>query len=100
VPLVAPIAPGRVERVTMRACERFEVGVWTPLHTEHGTLAFDGEREIELERDDRYEISLDWHGPLTVDVERTLRYCASHQLMREVAFETTGAAQATASIAR
>ncbi|CAH2799769.1 MAG: Acetoin catabolism protein X, possible NAD kinase [uncultured Paraburkholderia sp.] len=26
VPLVAPIAPGRVERVLMRTCERFEVG--------------------------------------------------------------------------
>jgi predicted polyphosphate/ATP-dependent NAD kinase len=85
VPLVAPIAPGRVEQVTMRTCERFEVGVSMPLDTDHGTLAFDGEREIELERDDRYEISLDWGGPLTVDVERTLRYAVSHQLMREAA---------------
>lgn len=97
VPLVAPIAPGRVERVTMRTCERFEVGVWTPLHTEHGTLAFDGEREIELERDDRYEISLDWGGPLTVDVERTLRYSASRQLMREAAFETDTVRRITAA---
>ncbi|MDR6448625.1 putative polyphosphate/ATP-dependent NAD kinase [Paraburkholderia terricola] len=85
VPIVAPIAPGRVERVFMRTCERFEVGVWMPLDTEHGTLAFDGEREIELERGDRYEIALDWDGPLTVDVERTLRYSASRQLVREVA---------------
>jgi hypothetical protein len=69
----------------MRTCERFEVGGWTPLETEHGTLAFDGEREIELERGDQYEISLDWDGPLTVDVERTLRYAASRQLVREVA---------------
>jgi hypothetical protein len=85
VPIVAPIAPGRVERVFMRTCERFEVGVWMPLDTEHGTLAFDGEREIELERGDRYAIALDWDGPLTVDVERTLRYSASRQLVREVA---------------
>ncbi|RFU49458.1 ATP-NAD kinase family protein [Paraburkholderia sp. DHOC27] len=98
VPLVAPIAPGRVERITMRTCERFEVGVWTPLHTEHGTLAFDGEREIELERDDRYEISLDWHGPLTVDVERTLRYSASHQLMREAALAPALASGAMAAV--
>jgi predicted polyphosphate/ATP-dependent NAD kinase len=85
VPIFAPLAPGRVDQVTMRACERFEAGCWTPLHTEQGTLAFDGEREIELERDDRYEIALDWAGPLTVDVGRTLRYCASRQLMREAA---------------
>jgi hypothetical protein len=76
----------------MRTCERFEVGGWMPLETERGTLAFDGEREIELERGDQYEISLDWDGPLTVDVERTLRYSASRQLVREVA---NGVAQHT-----
>jgi predicted polyphosphate/ATP-dependent NAD kinase len=85
VPIIAPIAPGRVDQVTMRTCERFETGYWMPLHAEHGTLAFDGEREIELERGDRYEISLDWAGPLTVDVERVLRFSASRQLMRELA---------------
>lgn len=88
VPLIAPIAPGCVAQLMMRTCERFEAGVWTALNAPHddgvlGTLAFDGEREIELERGDRYEISLDWEGPLTVDVERTLRYAASRQLVRE-----------------
>ncbi len=85
VPLVAPITPGRVERVLMRACERFEVGISRPLDTGPGTLAFDGEREIELQRGDCYEVALDWDGPLTVDVERTLRYAASRQLVRDVA---------------
>jgi hypothetical protein len=85
VPIFAPIAPGRVEQVTMRTCERLEVGDWLPLDAGHGTLAFDGEREIEIERDDRYEIALDWAGPLTVDVGRTLRFAASRQLMREMA---------------
>jgi predicted polyphosphate/ATP-dependent NAD kinase len=85
VPLIAPITPGRVERVTLCACERFEVGAHLPIDATHGTLALDGEREIELERGDRYEIALDWDGPLTVDVERTLRYSASRQLMRELA---------------
>ena len=83
VPIVAPIAPGHVDRITMRTCERFEAGRWTPLRTSHGTLAFDGEREIELERGDCYEISLDWNGPLTIDVARVLRYAASRQLLRE-----------------
>ncbi|CAD6542648.1 ATP-NAD kinase family protein [Paraburkholderia sabiae] len=85
VPIFAPIAPGRIDQVTMRTCERFEVGDWLPIDARHGTLAFDGEREIEIERDDRYEISLDWSGPLTVDVSRTLRFSASRQLMREMA---------------
>ena len=85
MPLIAPIAPGRVERVTMRTCQRLEVGMALPLDADHGTLAFDGEREIEPARGDRYEIALDWGGPLTVDVARTLRYAASHQLLRQAA---------------
>ncbi len=85
MPLIAPIAPGRLERLTMRTCQRLEIGAPMPLETGHGTLAFDGEREIEPERGDRYEIALDWRGPLTVDVARTLRYAASHQLLRDAA---------------
>jgi predicted polyphosphate/ATP-dependent NAD kinase len=85
VPLVAPIAPGRVEQLTLRTCQRLEAGVALPLDAGHGTLAFDGEREIELARGDRYEVSLDWGGPFTVDIPRTLRYAASHQLLRAAA---------------
>jgi predicted polyphosphate/ATP-dependent NAD kinase len=85
VPIFAPLAPGRVEQVTMSTCDRLEVGEWLPLDAGRGTLAFDGEREIEIERGDRYEIALDWAGPLTVDVGRTLRFSASRQLMREMA---------------
>ncbi|WP_342346208.1 ATP-NAD kinase family protein [Burkholderia perseverans] len=82
VPVLAALAPGRVERVLLRACERIEPGVWMPITAEAGTLAFDGEREIELARGDRYEVALDWHGPVTIDVEATLREAASRQLLR------------------
>ena len=88
MPLVAPIAPGRIGRLTMRTCQRLEVGMPTPLEAEQGTLgtlAFDGEREIEPARGDRYEVTLDWRGPLTIDVARTLRYAASHQMLRDAA---------------
>ncbi|WP_321943413.1 ATP-NAD kinase family protein [Paraburkholderia tropica] len=85
VPILAPIAPGRIERLNMRTCQRLEVGMPMPLDAGHGTLAFDGEREIEPSRGDRYEVALDWGGPLTVDVARTLRYAASHQLLRAAA---------------
>jgi predicted polyphosphate/ATP-dependent NAD kinase len=90
VPLIAPIAPGHIERVTMRTCQRLEVGMTLPLDADHGTLAFDGEREIELSRGDRYEVTLDWGGPLTVDIARTLRYAAAHQLLRQTAANVDG----------
>ena len=38
-----------------------------------GTLAFDGEREIELFDGDRVEITLDRSGPRSVDVPGTMR---------------------------
>ncbi|CAN0621384.1 Acetoin catabolism protein X [Burkholderia multivorans] len=82
-PLLAPIAPGRIDRVVMRGCERMEPGIWRPIPLELGTLAFDGEREIEVACGDRYEIALDWNGPLTVDVGCTLRHAASRQLIRD-----------------
>ncbi|GBH28328.1 ATP-NAD kinase family protein [Burkholderia vietnamiensis] len=82
-PLVAPIAPGRVDRVVMRSRERLEPGAWQTIPFERGTLAFDGEREIEVARGERYEIALDWHGPLTVDVGRTLRDASARQVLRE-----------------
>jgi predicted polyphosphate/ATP-dependent NAD kinase len=87
VPLVAPIAPGHIGTVWMTNCERFEVGQQIALDAEHGTLAFDGEREIEIERGETYVVSLDWHGPLTVDVERTLRFSAARQFLRDCAAE-------------
>ena len=60
----------------MRACERFEIGARIALAGAHGTLAFDGEREIELERGDRYEITLDH------DVSR--RQALRHVAMRDL----------------
>ncbi|WLE59606.1 NAD(+)/NADH kinase [Burkholderia plantarii] len=82
VAVLAALAPGRVERVLLHACERIEPGVWMPITAGAGTLAFDGEREIELARGDRYEVALDWRGPVTIDVEATLREAASRQLLR------------------
>ncbi|WP_338861400.1 ATP-NAD kinase family protein [Mycetohabitans rhizoxinica] len=83
VPLVAPIAPGQIGTVWMTDCERLEVGQQVMLDVGYGTLALDGEREIEIEKGETYVVSLDWAGPLTVDVERTLRFSAARQFLRE-----------------
>lgn len=82
VPLVAPIAPGHIGTVWMTRCERLEVGQQVALDVGYGTLAFDGEREVEIEKGETYAVSLDWHGPLTVDVERALRFSAARQYLR------------------
>lgn len=46
-----------------------------------GTLALDGEREIEFAAGDQPTVTLDSHGPLSIDVEATLAYAARHRLL-------------------
>ena len=46
-----------------------------------GTLALDGEREIEFSTTDRPSITLDPSGPFSVDVPATLAYAARHRLL-------------------
>jgi len=46
-----------------------------------GTLALDGEREIEFAACDTPTITLDTCGPLTVDVEAVLAHAARHHLL-------------------
>jgi hypothetical protein len=83
VRLLAPIAPGRVEQVVLHSCERLDTGCPVVIPVTHGTIALDGEREIEIQRGDTYVVSLDWKGPLTVDVRRTLQFGAVRQYSRE-----------------
>jgi hypothetical protein len=46
-----------------------------------GSLALDGEREIELSSDDRVEVRLDADGPLTIGVEEVMQEAAQSGLL-------------------
>jgi predicted polyphosphate/ATP-dependent NAD kinase len=78
--LSAPIAPGLIASVAVSDGFELLPGHAYPVAAGNGTLALDGEREIECAADERYTIELDPAGPLTVDVVRTLRYAAAHRL--------------------
>jgi predicted polyphosphate/ATP-dependent NAD kinase len=68
--VLAPVAPGLVSKVkiagwkVMKPGERIEVGI------QQGTVALDGEREVELLRGQKVEVRLDLHGPLVLDIAR------------------------------
>jgi len=70
--LSAPIAPGLIRPVGIAHCRKIQLGERCSLTTSAGTLAFDGEREIELFDGDRVDITLDRLGPRSVDVNRTV----------------------------
>jgi predicted polyphosphate/ATP-dependent NAD kinase len=78
--LSAPLAPGLIAAVPVSASYELVPGRTYPLASEAGTLALDGEREIECAAGVHYTIELDLAGPLTVDVVSALRYAAQHRL--------------------
>jgi hypothetical protein len=43
------------------------------VNVQNGTVALDGEREVELLPDKRVEVALDINGPYVVDVEAVLK---------------------------
>ncbi|BBN54097.1 hypothetical protein TRE132_22220 [Pseudomonas chlororaphis subsp. aurantiaca] len=52
-----------------------------PLCLSAGTLALDGEREIEFNAHDRPTVTLDGGGPLSIDVNAVLDHAARQRLL-------------------
>ncbi len=80
--LTAPIAPGLLAELPIAGHARLEPGTPVAVALPAGTLALDGEREIEFGPADRPRVWLDAHGPRTVDVPTTLRLAAARGLLR------------------
>lgn len=64
-----PLAPGIIREVSIRKATRLLPGETVKLDSLVGTVALDGEREIELLNDtDQIEVTLNPHGPFVVDI--------------------------------
>jgi len=79
--LLVPLAPGLLQGCGVVAAGSLEPGVAHELCLSSGTLALDGEREIEFNRHDRPTVTLDAGGPMTIDVEAVLAYAAQQRLL-------------------
>jgi hypothetical protein len=67
--VVAPFAPGIVGEVPIERAEKILPGESVRLQAHPGTIALDGEREIELLSDaDDISVTLNPHGPYVVDI--------------------------------
>jgi hypothetical protein len=77
----APLAPGLVERIAVRAYTRFSdrATVLSPA----GVFAFDGERELAIDAERHWEVVFDPRGPRVVDVQGALRLGIERQLFRD-----------------
>jgi len=76
--LAAPIGPGLVAEVGVAAIEDLPPGRSVSLRTARGTIAFDGERELEISARDHLVATLAAEGPYTIDVPRTLSWAAAN----------------------
>jgi predicted polyphosphate/ATP-dependent NAD kinase len=74
--LTVPLAPGLVVPVGIEGVSRVGPGETVELAPTVGSVALDGEREIEIGPKDAVEVSLDPDGPLTIDVGAAMREAA------------------------
>lgn len=81
--LDVPLAPGLVVPVGIAGKKRIEPGEIVRIEPGTGSIALDGEREIERGPESVVEVSLDSEGPLTIDVAKVMR-AASGALERSI----------------
>jgi predicted polyphosphate/ATP-dependent NAD kinase len=81
--LNVPLAPGLVVPVGVAESRRMEPGSAVPVTPGSGSIALDGEREIERGPEDRVEVSLATEGPLTIDIGEVMRLAARHGLLSD-----------------
>jgi predicted polyphosphate/ATP-dependent NAD kinase len=75
VVLQVALAPGLVRRIAVADVEILEPDVPVPVVVGDGSVALDGEREIECHRDDQVTVRLA-DGPLRIDVDAVMTHAA------------------------
>jgi len=81
--LRAPLAPGLMAEIGVLERRPVAAGETVLFEPGPGSLALDGEREIELGADDVVEVTLELDGPVVVDVEAAMREAARRGLLAE-----------------
>jgi hypothetical protein len=81
VHVTAPLAPGLVVRVAVADHARFTGRA--PVRTTRGVFAFDGERELAVDRERSWEVVFDPRGPRVVDVQQALGLGIQRGLFRD-----------------
>jgi hypothetical protein len=87
----APIAPGVVAPVGVRDVRALPAGVPHAVALDHGTVAVDGEREIEFAAGTPVTVTLARDGPVVLDVRAVLAAAARRRLLVSETHELTGA---------
>lgn len=79
--VLTPLAPGLLEHVGVGAVSAMAPGVAHPVTVGSGTVALDGEREIEFGADDSVTVTLEHDGPLVIDAADALASASDLSLL-------------------
>jgi hypothetical protein len=80
-PVKAPIAPGVVETVFVETYQFMAPDQEVDIMFTPCVIALDGEREVEIKKDQKATIHLSTRGPLVVDVERTMAIAMQDKIL-------------------
>lgn len=75
--LLAPVAPGLIRSIEVESAQLLEAGERVVFQPATGTVALDGEREIEIKRSNEVAVSLSLDGPYTIDIEQAIASAAA-----------------------
>jgi predicted polyphosphate/ATP-dependent NAD kinase len=78
----AAVAPGMVRPIPIASCQRLQPGEGLRFSGRRGTIALDGERELEIYEHNRVDIRLNPSGPRVVDIPRAMQAAATIGLFR------------------
>jgi hypothetical protein len=68
----AVIAPGLIKTVVVRSIRQIRIGETVRIPRGNYAISFDGERELEVTKNEIIEVKMTRGGPLLIDVRKTL----------------------------
>jgi predicted polyphosphate/ATP-dependent NAD kinase len=81
--VLAPLGPGLVAHIPIREHRLLDIGDEVALDPDSGTIALDGEREIEVYGRPEITVRLTMDGPRVVDIARCMREAAAQGFFRK-----------------
>jgi predicted polyphosphate/ATP-dependent NAD kinase len=75
--LLAPVAPGLLRAIPIASKRLLDFGDSVVFQPAAGTIALDGEREIEIKTSHQVSVTLSPDGPWTIDIDRAIAFAAA-----------------------
>ena len=81
ITVTAPLAPGIITPVPIKAQFEMACGEMHAVNNGPCVIALDGEREVEVKRDQRAFIRVSPNGPMVVDASKTMAAAQKHDVL-------------------